>query len=185
MSKRKTSTGKRLTASILLVLLLSCCLCITTYALVTVSVDLKDNYFKTGKIDINLNDGKPVIEATEFKFEPGMTVVKDFFVENKSTWAVWYKLYFTEVDGDLKDILEITIKEKGENGQELCKGTAKELDKDSAFQIGELAKGEKKYLTITFYYPKDDGNEGQGKELSFELCAEAVQTKNNKEKAFD
>lgn len=183
MSKRKTSTGKRLTASVLLVLLLSCCLCITTYALVTVSVDLKDNYFKTGKIDINLNNGNPVIQEGEFKFEPGMTVVKGFFVENKSTWAVWYKLYFTEVGGDLKDILEITIKD---GDTVLCQGTAAELGKeDDAFQIGELKLNETKNLTITFYYPKDDGNEGQGKDLSFELCAEAVQTKNNDAKAFD
>lgn len=182
MSKRNTSTGKRLTASLLLVLLLSCCLCITTYALVTVSVDLKDNYFKTGKIEINLNDGKPVIQENEFKFEPGMTVVKDFFVENKSTWAVWYKLYFTATDGDLKDILEITIKD---GDTVLCQGTASELGKkDAVFQTGKLELNEKKDLTIMFYYPKDDGNEGQGKTLSFELCAEAVQTKNNEDKAF-
>ena len=45
--------------------------------------------------------------------------------------------------------------------------------------------GEKMDLTIAFHYPEEAGNETQELELSFELCADAVQTKNNPEQQFE
>ena len=81
-NKKENHTSRKLTASVVAVIILSICLCITTYALVMVSVSVRDNYFKTGSIEINLNNGKPVIEEHEFLFEPGMTVTKDFFIQN-------------------------------------------------------------------------------------------------------
>ena len=88
-----SKTGKKLTGGIIAIILLTVCLAITTFALVFASVSVDNNIFKTGEVKINLNDGKPVINEHEFIFEPGMTVKKDFFIENDSTWDVYYKLY--------------------------------------------------------------------------------------------
>ena len=89
----ETKTAKKLTGGIITIIILVICLCITTFALVYTSVSVENNRFHTGEVKINLNDGKPVIREHEFRFEPGMTVVKSFFVENDSTWDVYYRLY--------------------------------------------------------------------------------------------
>lgn len=52
-----------------------------------------------------------MIRPDEFLFEPGMTVKKDFFIENDSTGTVYYRLYFAGVSGDLADVLEVTVKD--------------------------------------------------------------------------
>lgn len=78
---------------------------------------MENNRFATGTVKINLNDGQPVIRENEFTFEPGMTVKKDFFIENESTVSVYYKLYLENVTGDLADDLLITIKD---NDKILC-----------------------------------------------------------------
>ncbi len=179
----KTKTARKLTAGIITIIILSICLCITTFALIYARVTVENNLFETGTIKINLNDGNPVIQENEFLFEPGMTVEKPFFIENKGTWAVYYKIYFDEVEGGLSDVLEITIKD-GETV--LWQGTAKELTKDKVkVADNELAAGEKKPLKIYFYFPPEKGNEAQNLNLAFELRADATQTKNNPNRAFD
>ena len=90
----RSEAEKKLTRGIITAIILAVCLCITTFALVWETVSVENNLFHTGTVKINLNDGKPVIEEHEFLFEPGMTVKKDFFIENQSTCDVYYKLYF-------------------------------------------------------------------------------------------
>ena len=107
----ETKTAKRLTGGIIAIIVLAVCLCITTFALVYASVSVENNLFHTGGVKINLNDGKPVIREHEFLFEPGMTVVKDFFIENDSTWEVYYRLYLDNVSGGLSRVLTVTIKD--------------------------------------------------------------------------
>lgn len=184
MSNRtENHTAKRLTASVLAVIILSVCLCITTYALVMVSVSVPDNHFQTGSIGINLNNGEPVIEEHEFLFEPGMTVTKDFFIENQSTWDVYYKIYFDDVKGGLAKVLQITIKDGDEI---LYFGTADELSRANVAAADDtLRLGEIRNLTISFHYPENAGNCTQDMSLEFKLCAEAVQTKNNPDRLFD
>ena len=107
----ENKTAKRLTGGIIAIVALAVCLCITTFALVYASVSVENNLFHTGKVKINLNDGKPVIREHEFIFEPGMTVKKDFFIENDSSWDVYYRIYLENVSGGLADVLEITVKD--------------------------------------------------------------------------
>ena len=102
-----SKTAKKLTGSIITVIILSLCLCITTFSLVWATISVDNNLFRTGSVKINLNDGKPVIEEHEFLFEPGMTGKKDFFIENESSCDIYYKLYFDNVDGGLADVLKI------------------------------------------------------------------------------
>ena len=182
-SGNSSATAKRLAASIIAVVVLIFCPCLTAYALVTASVTVPDNYVQTGTVEINLNDGKPVIEEHEFIFEPGMTVAKDFFIENRSTWEVYFKLYFDEVSGGLADVLLVTVKD-GE--KVLLEGAAAELSGSAAKGADTpLLVNEKRQLTLYLHYPETAGNSTQAATLSFKLCAEAVQTKNNPGMLFD
>jgi len=176
-------TVRRLTVSVVTVILLAVCLCLTTFALVWTSVSVENNFFQTGVVDINLNDGKPVIEEHEFLFEPGMRVQKTFFLENRSTWDVYYKIYFSNVMGGLADVLEITI---SDGDKVLCQGTAAELTREKVAAAEDALKiNERRELTILFYFPKEAGNAAQNLTLAFDLSAEAVQTKNNPDIQFD
>lgn len=178
---RNSSAARRLTLGIVLIVLLTLCLAVTTFALVRVSVSVNDNLFRTGTVEINLNDGAPVIREHEFLFEPGMTVKKEFFIENDSTWEVYYKLYFDQVSGGLADVLDITILD---GAQTLYSGTARELMHTAAADA-PLAVNQRKTLTILFHFPEERGNEAQNLDLSFTLCAAATQTKNNPDRQFD
>ena len=184
---KHNSTTKKLRAGVIAVLALSVCLVITTYALVRLSVDVRENRFQTGTVKINLNDGRPIIDANdpdeEFKlFEPGMTVVKEFFVENESSDSVYYSVYMKDVQGGLSDVLQITIMD---GDQIICAGTAKELNRNQVTAAGELQVGERKQLQAYFYFPRETGNSAKNQTLSFTLCADATQTRNNPNKEFD
>lgn len=179
---KKNNTAKKLTASVITLIILAVCLCFTTSAIVLASLEVENKLFQTGSIGINLNDGKPVIEEHEFLFEPGMTVKKDFFIENESTCDVYYKLYFDNVQGGLADVLEITVKD-GE--KTLYQGTATELNRKVAGAADDVLKiKERRELTVYFYFSEEAGNSAQGLTLTFDICADAVQTKNNPNKIF-
>ena len=179
----ENKTAKRLTGGIIAIVALAVCLCITTFALVYASVSVENNLFHTGKVKINLNDGKPVIREHEFIFEPGMTVKKDFFIENDSTWDVYYRIYLENVSGGIADVLEITVKD---GDRALYSGTASELTQQNVTAADDTLKiGQKRNLTVYFHFPEDKGNETQNRDLTFTMCAEATQTKNNPNRLFD
>lgn len=179
-------TAKKLTASVVTIILLIFCLIITTFALVYATVSLENNVFRSGYVAINLNDGNPVIGEGEFLFEPGMTVEKEFFLKNLSPCDVWFRFYFENVSGDLADILDITIKD---GTTVLYNGKMSELTKANApvAPSEELALeiDEKRILTIAFHFPENIGNEAKGAFLNFDLVADAVQTKNNENREFN
>ena len=176
-------TAKRLTGGIIAVIVLAVCFVLTTLALVYASVSAENNLFHTGSVKINFNDGKPVIKENEFIFEPGMTVVKDFFVENDSTCDVYYRIYLDNISGGLGDVLSVTVKD-GE--KILCSGTANELTKQNAIAANDILKiGQRRNLTAVFFYPENKGNDTENLGLAFTMCAEAAQSKNNPNKLFD
>lgn len=178
-----TVTQKKITGSIVVIFVLAFCLMITTSALVYATVSVENNLFRTGRVKINLNNGEPIIREDEFLFEPGMTVVKEFFIENLSTWDVYYKLYFDNIDGPMADVLETTIKD-GDNV--IYQGLMRELTENNVYSAPDpLAVMEKKYLTVWFHFPELAGNETQGTALEFDMFAVAVQTKNNPDRKFD
>ncbi len=180
--QNKSKTEQKLTGGIIAIVILAICLCITTFALAWATVSVDNNLFHTGTVKINLNDGKPVIEEHEFLFEPGMTVKKDFFIENQSTWDVYYKLYFDNVGGGLADVLQITVKD---GDRTLYQGTAAELNRTEVTVADDVLKiKERRELTVYFYFPEEAGNSTQNLTMTFDLCADAVQTKNNPNKLF-
>lgn len=178
-----TKTSRRFVCGLAAILILVVCLAVTTLAVVRITVTVDYNQFHTGTVEINLNDGKKIIEESEFLFEPGMTVEKGFFLENNSTWDVYYKIYLKDISGGLADVLIVTILD-GETV--LCSGTANELTRLQVQTADDaLAPGARKDLTIRFYYPPDAGNATQKKDLIFTVCAEATQTKNNPDRLFN
>ena len=179
----ETKTAKRLTGGIIAIIALAVCLCITTFALVYASVSVENNLFRTGEVKINLNDGQPVIREHEFLFEPGMTVKKDFFIKNDSTWDVYYRLYLDNVSGGLADVLTVTVKD---GDKTLYSGTANELTKQNVIAADDTLKiGQRRNLTVVFHYPETAGNDTQSLDLTFTLSAEATHTKNNPHKLFN
>ncbi len=181
-TEAKKETVKRLTASMVTIIVLSLCLVLTTFALVYAMVSVEDNLFVTGTVKINLNDGVPVIQENDFLFEPGATVKREFFIENESTCDIYYRLYFENVSGGLSDILQVTICD-GE--KVLFKGTPNALSRTHAQASDDLLPLHgKRPLQIYFHFPEDVGNEAQNLFLSFELAAEAVQARNNPNKEF-
>ena len=159
------------------------CLCITTFALLSSMVSINDNIFTTGNIKINLNDGKPVISQSELLFKPGMTIKKDFFIENKSDFDVYHKLYADNTEGELADVLEVTIKD---GHQVVYSGNILSFNRENVVASqNSLKPKEKKDFSIYFHYPQNEGNYTQNNSLVFNLCADAVQSKNNPNKEFN
>ena len=178
----ETKTAKRLTGGIIGIIVLVLCLVLTTLALVYETVSVENNRFQTGIVHINLNDGNPVIREHEFLFEPGMTVEKNFFIENDSTGDVYYRIYLDQVSGGLADVLTVTVRD---GDKVLYAGTARELSGELVQAADDMLKvGERRNLTMVFHYPEETGNETQNAELTFTICAEATQTKNNPERLF-
>lgn len=180
---KANKTAKKLTASVVAVIILAVCLCITTFALVYSTVAVDNNLFQTGEIKIDLNGGKPVITEHEYLFEPGMTVEKPFYVENQGTWDVYYKLYFDNVEGGLADVLDVEIRD---GDTVLFNGKIADLTKEKVGAADDILRlHERRELTISFHYPEEAGNGGQAQYLSFDLKADAVQTKNNPNRLFE
>lgn len=177
--KQPNKTAKKLTSGIFTIIILSFCLCITTFALVYSVVAVDNNLFETGIIKINLNDGQPVIKEHEFLFEPGVTVEKNFFLKNQGTGDVYYKLYFDQVQGGLADVLDVAIRNK-DTGTVLYSGKLSDLTKKNVGVADDILRiKESRNFKITFHFPELEGNQTQNQYVSFDISADAVQTKNN------
>lgn len=198
MSKTSTKLNKGIVA----IIALSICLVFTSVVLALSTIPVDNNIFKTGLIHIMLggvdedgseyyfDDTHKLITENEYLFEPGITVEKKFFIENKGGikgYDVYYKIYFENVSGKLDDQLEITLKDADDNV--LYNGIARDFTKEVSLtsfnSLSTVIGSNKHYLTISFHYPEECGNIGQGEILQFDLVAKAVQTKNNTEKEFD
>lgn len=179
---------KRRILAVITVLLLASAFVIVGYALGIIQYRVKDNLFDTGVIDIDIYGGNPdgsIIGTNEFLFEPGMTVVKPFYVENHSSdpGGVYYRLYFQKdtIKGELADVLDITIKD---GDTVLLSGKMNDLTRRTVMDGALLAPEEKKELTMVFHFPEGAGNDTQDTTLEFALSVVAVQSKNNPDKDF-
>lgn len=178
-----STASRKLFGGIIILVVLSVCLCLTTFALVYSTISLENNVFQTGGVSIDLNGGKPVIADSELVFAPGMSEQKTFYIENSSTCEVYFRLYFENVAGTLSPWLDVTI---ADGTDVLYHGKASKLtQKNTKTAQKALAVGEHRELTITFSFPTDMGDEMQNQGLTFDLRADAVQVKNNPDKAFD
>ncbi len=178
---KMSKTSKKLKASITAIFILGLCLTITTAAIVMVGLKIENNVFGLGKVSIDLNGGNAVIEKEDFLFESGATVKRDFYIKNDSTCAVYYRLYFSDIKGDLSDFIEITVYD---GNKKLLSGKMNDFNRDTEAIDSLLEVSEVKNLSIEFHLPKTIGNIAQARFLTFNFCAEAVQAKNNPERRF-
>lgn len=178
-----SKVGRKLGISIVLVILFAVCLSVTTYAVLVTVASVRNNNFVTGTVKLNLNDGKPVIEESEFLFEPGMTVFKPFTLANEGSCDVYYRFRFDEVEGKLAEVLEVKLM-KGE--QVLFNGKMTDLIGTDAPGYEDILRWqETKEFTIWFHFPREIGNEAQNQYLSFNLVADGVQVRNNVYRVFN
>ena len=105
------------------------------------------------------------------------------FLSNTGTADVYYKLYFRDVSGELADVLEVTLTD---GSDVLYTGTLAGLTRSTAATAPTvLAVGRARTLQASFHCPENTGNAAQQARMSFVLCADAVQTKNNPTGLFD
>ncbi len=178
-----SKTARRLTGGIITIIIIAVCLVITTIALVYSAVSVDGGIFGTGTVEINLNDGKSIIQSKDMDLEPGVEIEKEFFIENKSTDNVYYKIYFDEIKGGLSNKIIVTVKD---GDRVLYTSLANEFTKENVQAADDvLLAGEKKNFKISFLISEESGNEVQSLDLNFTVCADAVQTKNNPNKSFE
>ena len=175
-------THHKLIVGIVILIILSVVLVLLSTSLVYSVVTVENNIFRTGLVDINFNDGNPVISDEHSNFAPGRQLESEFFLHNESSYSVYYKLYFANLEGDMADVIQVTIY----NGDEvLYKGTPSALTRDKVKAANdELKINERRTLRIVFTFPEEAGNIDDSI-FRFDLCADATQTKNNPEKLFD
>ncbi len=172
-----------LTTSVVAIIILAACLCVSSFVLIHATLTSKGNIFSTGVVKINLNGGEKIIREDEFLFESGIPIEKEFYVENLSDCGVWYRLYFENIEGGLSEYLNVKILDQEKI---LDSGKMFELTRDKVSAYDEpLESGEKKILTLSLLLPEDVGNEAMNQFLIFDFGIEAVQTRNNPDKEFN
>jgi len=185
MRDQNDATTKKLRIRMGLIIVLSLLLCVVSFALgMSASEKIKNNLFYTGEVKISLSriSSINVIDNVE----PGMTIVRNFQVTNESPIDVYYKAYFENVSGTLKDVIQVKAVEGG-TGTVLFEGTAKDFIKSNSAVVpgAALAAGTSREITLYFLFPSEAGSEYGNEELVFDLTVLAVQTKNNPDKEFE
>lgn len=173
---------RRLRITIVVFALLVCSFTTTSFALAIAIAELRDNRFSMDMgVELYINDGEPIVDSANMIYEPGGTYVSEFPITNLGTYDVWYRVFFTDVDGSLSDYITVTVKEP--DGTVMCQGTLNDLGKERV-AVSSLAAGEKRVLYIEFYFSSSAGNDAQGQTVSFNITANATQKKNNPDQDF-
>ena len=163
----------------------------------SLEVRLGNHIFRTETMDIDIYGKLNGERSRELRFsdpsgeditlvEPGMTLRGDFCVVNDSTFDVYYRLYFSRLEGGLKDILQATILDK-ETGEVLYGPVAlSSMESADNFPQGKtLASHQSRDMVLELYFPKDAGNEYQNQSLSCEINVEMTQVCNNDGQEYD
>lgn len=178
----KRSLKKRLGIVIAVLAILVSGLAVTSYAIIRYYVQISGNEISMSEgLELNLNDGKPVIDTSAIVYEPGGTYRTEFTVENLGTMDAWYRVYPTDVQGALKEYIILTVKQQ--DGVVLCQGKMSDLNAESV-TVGTLAKGEEKTLYLELYFASGADNAAQSQSVSFTITANATQKQNNTDKDF-
>lgn len=168
-----------LTAAAVIIALLGIVL---SYAIFSVNVvSEKDVRLSQGSFNIVLNDGKPVL-GDDILFEPGMTIRKDFTLENKGTTNSFYKIYFSELPMEVAELINVSILD---GTQTLASSTLYEMTKENAIIMNDnLLAGEKEVFTLCLELTEEIENVEQGMEYVLDMFVEAAQRDNNPEAEF-
>lgn len=179
---RPDKKRRRVYGSIAAVIVLCGMLALTTYALVSSLVSVEGHVFETARVEIELNGGKVIFDAADMNIEPGYSIRRDFTVENCGTAEVYYRVYLENAAGPLLDVLDFAIYD---GDTLLFEGTADSLTRESPCEgAAPLAPGETRTLTAVVKMREGAGNTYQNGGITFDMTADAVQVRNNPERAF-
>lgn len=167
---------KRMLVSLTLIFLVAALVGGATFALFTDEATNANNAFATGTVDIVLNDDN-ADEITFFNLEdiaPGDSGNVTIKVANAGSLEFRYDVAL-DVEGDLFALphpILVTLK-AGSN-------VIFSSSQDGTFDVNRvLDAGASEDLTLEWSFPKEAGNEYQGKSGSFSITFSAEQTKNN------
>lgn len=178
-----SETKKKMRKNVVVILVLLLMLGVTTFALMLSFVEVEDNRFVMGRVDIELNGGKPVFDGSDHNIEPNYTIIKEFTIENKGTADAYYRLYMDNVVGSLQEVLNFKIYEEDKL---LYDGSVKKLTKETPC-VGDniLKAGETRVLRAEVKISENSSNKYQAGSMTFDITADAVQVKNNPDREFD
>ena len=181
---RKSKLAKEATqvvSSIILVVALVLGWSVTSYALSWHQITVDENIFSTGTLKINLNDGNPVFDE-DILFEPGMLVQRHFTIANEGSIDAYYRLWFSEIEGDLAEELIIELRD---GKKMIFEGEFKEMLEEKSFSANStLLAGEEKELSVVIFLPEEGTNASQGKTVTFRMNYDATQKESNPGKEY-
>lgn len=177
----KHITKKKLIAIIATLVFFTAGLAVTSYALVRSFIEVDSEITMGDGVDLNINDGAPIIDTANIVYEPGGTYISSFTLENRGSIDVWYKVFPTDASGELRDYITVTVKEQ--DGTVMCQGNMGDIKSDD-INVGALLAGEKKTLSVELYFIPGADNTAQGKTVSFKITASATQKQGNPDKDF-
>lgn len=175
--------NKKAINSFAFMLILMLMFAVTSLALFSQSLVLYNNSFETGGVKIDFNGGNVVFDEKDLLLQPDSGVTKTMTVKNISTGSIYYRIYMENVCGSLASVLEFRVYR---NGVLLRSDTASDFGADEALYCDvALSPGETDTYTISAYMPGSSGNAYQNGYITFDLVANAVQSKNNPSLEFD
>ena len=167
---------------LLSVVVLVACLWISTLALSYAKVAVHNNVFTTGTVSLDLNGGKPIIKDGEILFKPGDKFIREFYIENTGTDDLYYKFWFTNINGELDDYIDITIVS---DGKVISRGNIGAQTRAASESVDpSLAPGERRAFKMVFHMSEVAKNRIKNKYVEFDFCAGATQVKNNPQRQF-
>ena len=165
MTQREFS--KKLLFLLIVGVALVVCLGITSSAVL-----IGSKYWESENVQIWLNNEEPIITDDDIVFEPGVTAVRDFEVRNDGNTILSYRLYFDNVEGDLADVIVVTIR-KGD--KVLYEGTISQLNKYDTRNADDFIRPRQSAaLTIEFHYPEEASMLSADSFTTFDLWAVGV-----------
>ncbi len=181
-------TGRKLIVGILTISVLLMGLGVTTFALASVTKLIGGGVFSAGTVEGNLNDGEAILgqgDGDALKnLEPGQCIEHSFFVENIGTQDAYYKLFFEEISGVLKDVIEVQIL-RADTGRVIYDGILGEMTRENMKSTDDrLVPLERRTLTIRFKMSESASSAYGNRSLTFRLGADFTQVKNNDNREF-
>ena len=199
MGTRKTTTGRKLATSLVVLLAFAAMVVVGTLAVFTDTQDVDANTFSTGTVDISTSPASALV--TYSAMAPGDSVTNPLVVTNSGSLGLRYAIrsVATNTDGKgLKDLLSLTIKTVDVTTPaspcndfdgttlytgDLDDGTGGKLVGDAAqgADTGDraLTAGSSETLCFRVSLAIGTGNAAQGATTTATFTFDAEQTKNN------
>lgn len=176
----KKKIGMNMAILVMLFLLLA----VSTYALFSPVLIIKDNIFTTASAPkVTINDGKKVFNEKDLSFGPGERIMKPMKIKNQSDMELHYRVYLENVKGPLEDVLIFNIYF---NDQLKHSVKLSDFGKSNAYISHiPLKAGEERTYFVEAVFPVGYNNQHSNQYVYFDFVVNAVQAKNNPDKLFD